>query len=110
MPCATCGSASRAVAPSGQNYFNRQQSQAAQIVATGPCDYTVDVLKVWAEKLTCFKQKGLYVSYNVRPADLNRALGDVLSAINYPTFPCYYQKELDRAQTIINIVISSEQC
>jgi hypothetical protein len=108
MGCSTCGQAARAVQ---QGYKGSARfSVAAQIAASGPCEYTIPQLQVWVEKLTCFMQKGLYVQYGVKPADLNRALGGVKSAINYVTYPCYYAKELAFAQTILNIVISSGQC
>jgi hypothetical protein len=106
MGCASCGQAARAT----QQGFVSPRFSAAQVAMSGPCDYTIPQLQVWVEKLTCFMQKGLYRQYNVRPADLNKALGGVKSAINYKTFPCYYAKELAFAQTILNIVISSGQC
>lgn len=108
MGCASCGQGIKAVQQSsgGSSRF----SLAAQIAASGPCEYTIPQLQVWVQKLTCFMQKGLYVQYGVSPANLNRALGGVKSAINYVTFPCYYAKELAFAQTILNIVIASGQC
>jgi hypothetical protein len=108
MGCASCGQPAGAVQTGRSSY--RQANAADQVLITGPCAYTVDQLKVWVQTLTCFQQKGLYIPYNVRPADLNKALGGVKSAINYPTFPCYYQKELNFAQGILNIAISTGQC
>lgn len=105
--CSTCGQrmyAAPVVNTTNNNYIS------SQVTPVGDCPYVVDQLKIWSQKLTCFQQKGLYVQYRIRPQDLNRALGDVLSAINYPSNPCYYQKELDSAQNLIMIVIGSGQC
>lgn len=107
MACASCGQrmySAPVVNTANNNYVASQMTSAAD------CPYTVDQLKIWAQKLTCFQQKGLYVQYNIPPSALNRALGDVLSAINYPSNPCYYQKKLDSAQALIMIVIGSGQC
>lgn len=107
MPCASCGQ--QQVAPVERKAFQNFTSPAVPISA-GPCNYTLDQLKVWFDKLNCFKQKGIYVQYGIRPADLNRALGNVLSAINYSSNICYFQRQLDIVQPIIMIVINSGQC
>jgi len=108
MPCATCGQ-SQGVTTVERKTFQNFTSVAIPISA-GPCSYTLDQLKVWNQKLNCFKQKGLYIQYGIRPADLNRALGDVLSAINYVNNICYFQRQLDKAQPLIMVVINSGQC
>jgi hypothetical protein len=108
MGCSTCGR-SQALS-TGSPFPTQYNATAAQIISTGPCPYTKDQLMLWQQKLQCFLERGYYRQYNIPASSLNKALGDVLSSINYPNDPCYYKRQLDAAQNLILFIISTNQC
>jgi hypothetical protein len=108
MGCSSCGrSAALGV---GTTYPTQYNSVAARVVSNGPCPYTKAQLLIWQQLLQCFLQGGYYRKYGVTAPALNKALGDVLSSINYPNDPCYYQKQLDAAQNLVLFIQSTNVC
>jgi hypothetical protein len=108
MGCATCGR-SQAIS-TNTNFPTQYNNAAAQVVSSGPCPYTKAQLLLWQQLLQCFLQKGYYRQYGIPASNLNAALGTVLSSINYPNDPCYYQKQLDATQNLIIFISSTNLC
>lgn len=108
MACSSCGRSSALAV--GTTFPTQYSPAAAQIVSSGPCPYTRDQLLAWQKLLQCFLQNGYYRKFGVTAPALNKALGDVLSSINYPNDPCYYQKQLDAAQNLILFIQSTNAC
>lgn len=71
----------------------------------GPCDYTNEQLTIWADKLKWFKDKGLHVKYNYKPALINKYLGIVLTSININN-KCVYKTDLDTMAALILFITS----
>lgn len=90
MGCSSCGGSQIAVA-SNSNMVNNQRVVQQEV---GPCDYTNDILIVWADKLKWFKNKGLYVKYNISGGTINKYLGIILTSININN-KCKYRDLLD---------------
>lgn len=74
------------------------------------CNYEPAQIQDWLDKVNCFKEKGLYVSFGITNRQLNIYIGTLMSAVNYPTNICYFQKQLDEIQSFITVVISTGQC
>lgn len=105
MGCSTCGGSAAGTSIPLIYPFNSIQESVHD-----PCDYTIEQLKVWRDKIVCFKDKSYYVEYNITPAEINRNLGNVISAINYDTNLCFFKPQLDIALDLINIIINSGKC
>lgn len=106
MGCSSCGGnanvSQMSKAINKQTYTSEMQTE--------DCSYTVDQLSIWKDKLNCFKEKGLYIQYNILPADLNRSIGIVLSALNYPSNTCHFKNELDSVFDTITLIVSTNKC
>lgn len=108
MGCASCGRATvttKTYSPSFKKFNS--------IVAPVPeelCDYSLDQLRVWIGKLICCKDTGLYISLKISAPLMNKTLGNVKSALNYPTNICYFKKELDAASNILVLIENSGKC
>jgi hypothetical protein len=103
MGCSTCGKiTTTAPVP---------VTQSSQILVNDPtCTYTMDQLNNWSKILICCKDKMLYISLNISPSTLNQYLGIVLSALNYPTYPCYFKSQLDIIEDTIMMIQNTGQC
>lgn len=85
-------------------------SKSYRVTEASDCEFTMDQLEGWKDKLICFKDKGLYKTYNVTPALLNRYIGVVLSAINlFPKSPCAFQNQLNEIETFM-VVVNNTNC
>lgn len=103
MGCATCG-ASRVVMSAP---LVRQQINFAPVEG---CTYTMEQLNAWLTKLICCKDKALYLSLKINAQIMNKYLGIVMSALNYPTNPCYFQNDLDIISNFIVLISGTQQC
>jgi len=75
------------------------------------CVYTLDQVNSWLEKVTCFKDKGLYTTMpNITQAQLVNYRGILLSTLNYPTNVCYFKKQLDEIKSFVTVILSTGQC
>lgn len=74
------------------------------------CEYTIEQLKTWLKSLVCVKDKGIYTQFGINGQTMNKYLGIVMSAINYPSNPCYFQNDLEAIGNFIIIIINSGQC
>ena len=111
MACSTCGKSrvGSTTAPKTPPSFAYKTLPPQKVVDLN-CQYTLDQVKKWSELLICFKENGYYSTYNISGKDLNKALGIVLSAINYPTNICYFESELNNIFNIITIIVNSGKC
>lgn len=73
------------------------------------CDYTVELMLIWKEKLLCVQNQNLYQEIGYNKYKINFALGTVQSAINTGNV-CYFKKQLDQVNNIILTLISLEKC
>lgn len=106
MPCASCG---RSAGTVSIRQVPRQQS--VPNIAPEDCEYTLDILNTWTRMIVCFKDKAFYLNYKIAPSYVNKALGIVLSAKNYPTNPCYFQPDLDQIkEKLIILIIGIPEC
>ena len=53
------------------------------------CNYTINQLTIWKDRLICIKSKIIG-----QESLINKYLGIVISAINYPTNVCYFYNDL----------------
>lgn len=74
------------------------------------CEYTIEQLKVWLDKLICAKDTGLYLEIGISGQLMNKHLGIVMSAINYASNICYFQTDLDLIGDLIILINDSEKC
>lgn len=82
------------------------QIQQLQQIAeqSGPCEYTVELLQSWFDKLTAIKANNQADLIGITYARLNACLGIVQSAINYSTYPCYFSNLLAPIVQVINSI------
>lgn len=100
MGCSSCGFSSSA--PS--------KPMAAKLtVQHSNCDYTVELMFIWKEKLLCIKENNLYSEVGYNKYKINFALGTVQSAINTGN-ACYYKTSLDDINLIILSLINIGKC
>lgn len=101
MGCSNCGggfAVARTISYLSGNIKNAKISQE-------PCDYTVEMLTDFNDKLTWFKSKGLYIKYNIEAKIINKALGNVKSSLNFNN-KCLYKDKLDKISDLVNLIIS----
>jgi hypothetical protein len=103
MGCASCGASRVGRIPP------TQRTQVNFSVVEN-CPYTGEQLNVWLTKLICCKDKVLYKNLGITAPTMNKYLGIVMSALNYPTNPCYFQKELDIISEFIILIVNSGIC
>ena len=104
MGCATCGRntvtpAKTPVAP-GFNFPNYSSD----------CSYTMVQLNAWLKLLICCKDKVIYPSLGLSAKQMNIFLGNVMSALNYVTYPCKFVKELDQISDFIILIQNTGRC
>jgi hypothetical protein len=101
-----CGCGAGVVRSSPQ-VFVRQNTQTQ---APADCQYTMDQLNSWLAQLICCKNKGLYTSLGINAPTMNKYLGIVMSALNYPTNPCYFQSQLGAIGDFVILIMNTGQC
>jgi len=100
MACSACGSSIAKAQNVGQ-----MVSPQYRAAPPGPCDYNDTILNAQLEKLKWFKDKGLHVKYNYKPALINKYLGIVLTSIN-SNHKCAYKDILDDISTLVTFITS----
>ena len=85
-----------------------RKKQSVQVAETGPCDYTVNRLQIYLDKLKWFKTKGLYIKYKIKPGILNKYLGTVQTSININN-KCAYKAMMDGEITNLVTLITGLQ-
>ena len=99
MPCATCA-AKAAIQPTAvqrvktTNYIQNSQE---------PCEYSIEMLHDFDEKLVWFKNNGLYLNYNITPATINKYIGIVLTSLNVYNH-CMYKDTLDKVSDLCDLI------
>ena len=100
MGCAVCGQ--KAV-------YNQQTVQKTSlkynIASQESCDYTTLMLNNFNEKLVWFKDKGLYVKYNIPAKTINKYIGIVLTSLNISN-KCMYKPILDKVSDLVDLIIT----
>jgi hypothetical protein len=109
MGCSTCGKRSIAQ-PQESRPRSNFVSQFQNVTPPEDCNYTLVQIKEWSNLLTCAKNKGLYIQLGVSAQKMNRYLGRVLSALHYPTNPCYFEKDLNEVVDLIIAIQNLNQC
>lgn len=84
-------------------------------VSTGSsieCDITKENLITWKNLLSCIKTNNYYTIANIPEFNVNKFLGVIQSALNYPSNYCYYYDQLNYFKTfvLINIINNVPQC
>lgn len=109
--CGSCAAGAAFRASMQYHQVQRAVSYASQgPTEVIPCDFNKEQLKEWRYKLICVKEKGLYVQLGIQAGRLNAHIGNVISAINYDTNPCYFKKQLEEAQEFIAVIVNNELC
>lgn len=103
-----CGCGARAVAPTppSPGVFVRDAMQPAP----SDCQYTLDMFQVWLTKLICCKNKNLYIGLGINAQTMNKYMGLVMSALNFPSNPCYFQTQLGPVNDFIILITNTGQC
>lgn len=104
MGCSTCGGGSVA------NHNNNSQVPFSVANYSNDCSYTMEQLNVWLGLLICCKDKLIYPSIGITAPQINKYLGNVMSALNYVTYPCIFQKELDAISSVIILIQNTGRC
>jgi hypothetical protein len=86
------------------------QQTVTNNISIEDCEYSMDQLRGWLDKLICCKDKGLYITLGISGPLMNKYLGDVMSALNYPTNPCYFKNSLDIIGDVIILINNSNLC
>ena len=103
--CGQCEAAARLAAA---NNLQRTSSVSQTMVASGlssePCEYTDEIFEIWLTKLKWFKNKGVYVKYNIAASTVNQYLGLVLTSLNAYNKCVYASRfaEIEKVITLIN--------
>lgn len=99
MGCAACGTVAKA-----QN-VGQMVSPSYRAEPIGPCEYTDTILNAQLEKVKWFRDKGLHVTYNYKPALINKYQGIILTSINSNN-KCAYKKILDDISVLVTFITS----
>lgn len=75
-----------------------------------PCNYTVEILSIWRDKLICIKEQNKYNDIQTPEGILNSYLGVVISALNSPQSICLFKNELDIISATIIKIINLGSC
>lgn len=77
-----------------------------------PCDITKENLIAWKYLLTCIKENNYYSQANIVEFTVNKFLGIIQSALNYPSDYCYFNEQLSYFKTFIllNLLDNVPQC
>ena len=103
MPCGVCQKAAQA------NRFKTSNTYTAPASTQG-CDFTLEMLQVYKEKLKCIKDNALYETLNITEAKVNSYLGIVISSINYKSNYCRFEKELINIRDLIFTMVNQGIC
>lgn len=71
-----------------------------------PCDYTIEQLETWYNRLQCVKNNNFYTSLQT----INVYLGVLQSAINSPLYICLFKINLDIIYGYIQSLIIDNIC
>ena len=102
-----CGCGAGVVVGTTSQLLPNTQQQNSQIEN---CEYTVEQLNSWLDKLICTKDSGLYISLGLSGLQMNKHLGNVMSALNYKSNICYFKNDLDLAADFIILINDSGKC
>lgn len=100
MGCADC--AARAAILRNSSKMVRNNYRAEQ--STEPCEYTVEMLRDYEEKLVWFKNKGLHLKNNISPKTLNSYIGIVLTSLNVGN-KCVYRDTLAKIKDLVDLIV-----
>lgn len=99
MPCATCG----AKAAIQHSAIQRVQTTNYLQNSQEPCEYSVEMLRDFEEKLVWFKNNGLYLKHNIAPVTMNKYIGIVLTSLNIHN-RCMYRNILDKISDVCDLI------
>ena len=101
-----CGAANK------NNSSTHRQVSVARQVEQAPCDITKEHLLLWKQILTCIKQNNYFVAADTPEFTINKFLGIVQSALNYPSDYCYFNEQLNYFKTfvLLKIIDNVPQC
>jgi len=107
MGCSTCGRSStrlaRTVTPTIQTTLSIQ--------VNSECPYTMEQVDLWLDKVNCIRTQGLYTQIpNITTRQINSYVSYLLSAKNYASKPCYFEKELEEIESFITVITALNLC
>jgi|ERR1700749_2966239 len=106
MGCSSCAAAAAA----RSNKINVQQ-QKKEVVPPEDCEFTMDQISAWIDKVNCVKSQSLHlVIPNITKKQVNAYLSTLLSAKNYVENPCHFQNELEEVESFITVLIALNLC
>lgn len=83
----------------GQSKSFSSPKAAPKAKQTATCDYTVEQIQIWKDKILCIIASNLYLQAGVTRPQLNGFLGVINSIVIYNNNPCTFintlQKVLD---------------
>ncbi len=93
-----CGSGSiHVVSSKSKNSLN--------ITPNVDCPYNDVILLDFKNKLTWFKNNGLYLEYNITASVMNKYIGTVISSININD-KCTYESILNEVSNLVDLIIT----
>ena len=101
MGCSACGAAS--VINNGARSFSRKVN--VEESDPGPCEYSKVMLEDFEERLVWFKEKGLFIQYNVQAKSLNKYIGIVKTSLNILN-RCKYRIILSKVSDLVDLIIT----
>lgn len=107
MGCSTCGSSGVGAITQQRTTFG-QGSPSANY--SDDCGYTMEQFQAWLTLLICAKDKVLYPGLGITAQTLNKYLSFVMSALNYPTYPCNFAKDLVPVADFIILIQNTGAC
>ena len=96
--CASCGASA---------YSNPINPPIQPVYQDTPCEYTLDTMLDWKQKLICARDKNIILTSS---AQFNQYMGIILSGINFTPNICYLKNELDSIQPVILNIINTGLC
>lgn len=103
MGCTTCGKSGRVSAPAVQ--------ATLKVEDNSNCPYTIEQISGWLEKVKCVESTGVYTQIpNITKKQIRSYVSYLLSAMNYASRPCYFEKELDEIESFITVLTSMSLC
>lgn len=76
-----------------------------------PCDYTLEQITSWLNKVNCFKDNA-YQGFvpSITNTQLNIYIGTLMSVQNFRGNICYYKPELEEIESFIIVITSLNLC
>lgn len=99
MGCSGCGQVAIPIQQPRRTYATASQESSE------PCEYTIEMLFDFRDRLEWFKSKALYLKNNVSAKELNQFIGIVITSTNIKN-RCTYKSILDKAANLVNLIIS----